>query len=440
MPQLCLKVKLKRLYEMIRNIVFDIGRVLIEFEWFDYVGKLFSKETAEKVTAAMWGTGYWKQLDIALLTDDEILELFYSAGPEYRKEIREAFDRVGECVKRRDWAIPMIDDLKSRGYRVYYLSNFSEHVMGSNPDALDFVSHMDGGIFSCDVKVIKPASEIYTKLIEKYDLLPEECLFIDDHQDNVAAAKKCGMKAMRFESREQLEADLDKALTKDRGHDRISVLCYGDSNTYAYDPSTCGRYPYEKRWTTILGKMLGDRFEVISEGLNGRTTAYDRTGAPWKNGVSSFIATLATHKPVDYLVIMLGTNDCNTDLDLTAQQIAGGMETLVRLAEKEAPGIQGYIPEIIVTAPAAIRADYADSPFAYELTPEAVQKSAALGDLYREIAEKHMCRTVDATRAAEISDDCMHLSEKGHRQLAEMIYAEIKRDPASYNVEQDLVP
>ena len=209
---------------MIRNIVFDIGRVLIEFEWFDYVGKLFSKETAEKVTAAMWGTGYWKQLDIALLTDDEILELFYSAGPEYRKEIREAFDRVGECVKRRDWAIPMIDDLKSRGYRVYYLSNFSEHVMGSNPEALDFVSHMDGGIFSCDVKVIKPASEIYTKLIDKYDLLPEECLFIDDHRDNVAAAKKCGMKAIRFENREQLEADLDKALTKDRGHDRISVL------------------------------------------------------------------------------------------------------------------------------------------------------------------------------------------------------------------------
>ena len=128
--------------------------------------------------------------------------------------------------------------------------------------------------------------------------------------------------------------------------------------------------------------MLGDRYEVISEGLNGRTTAYDRTGAAWKNGVSSFIAILATHKPVDYLVIMLGTNDCNTDLDLTAQQIAGGMETLVRLAEEEAPGIQGYIPEIIVTAPAAIRADYADSPFAYELTPEAVQKSEALGDLY----------------------------------------------------------
>lgn len=197
---------------MIRNIVFDIGRVLIEFEWFDYVGRLFDKETAEKVTAAMWGTGYWKQLDIALLTDDEILDLFYSAGPEYRKEIREAFDRVGECVKRRDWAIPMIDDLKSRGYRVYYLSNFSEHVMGSNPDALDFVSHMDGGIFSCDVHLIKPDPAIYQELIRRYDLAPERCVFIDDLRSNLEPAEKLGLKTLLFRSQEQAEKDLDGLL------------------------------------------------------------------------------------------------------------------------------------------------------------------------------------------------------------------------------------
>ena len=221
---------------MIKNIVFDIGRVLIGFEWADYMASLFDPETAEKVTAAMWGTGYWKELDIARLTDDEILDLFYSAAPEYKSEIREAFDRVGECVKRREWAIPLIDRLKEQGYRVLYLSNFSGHVMGSNPQALDFVSHMDGGIFSCDINIIKPDTGIYTKLIEKYALIPEECIFIDDHRDNVAAARKCGMKAIKFESKEQFDADLEKALNKDRGHDKISVLCYGDSNTYGYDP------------------------------------------------------------------------------------------------------------------------------------------------------------------------------------------------------------
>ena len=425
---------------MIKNIIFDIGRVLIEFEWHDYVRRLFGEETAEKVTAAMWGTGYWKQLDIALLTDDEILELFYSAGPEYKKEIREAFDRVGECVVRRDWAIPMIDKLKAEGYRVLYLSNFSDHVMGSNPEALDFIPHMEGGIFSCDVNVIKPDTDIYTRLIRKYDLVPEECLFIDDHIDNCAAARKCGMKAIRFTDKECLDADLEKALTKDRGHDRISVLCFGDSNTYGYDPSTFGRYPADKRWTTILGEMLGEKYEVISEGLNGRTTAYDRPGAAWKNGASSFVAIMATHKPVDYLVIMLGTNDCNPGLDLSAEDIADGMEKLIMLAEEEAPGLQGYIPEIIIVAPGAIRADFSGSPFAYELTDGAVRKSEDIGDLYKGIAEKHMCRAVDATGAVEVSDDCMHLTETGHRQLAELICREIKRDPASYDVELDLVP
>ena len=425
---------------MIKNIVFDIGRVLIGFEWHEYVRSLFDEGTAEKVTEAMWGTGYWKQLDIALLTDDEILDLFYSAAPEYKDQILEAFERVGECVKRRDWAIPLIKDLKEKGYRVLYLSNFSEHVMGSNRDALDFVPHMDGGVFSCDINVIKPAAGIYNALLEKYGLLPEECLFIDDHRDNVSAAKKCGMKGIVFESRQQLEIDLEKALTKDRGHDRITVLCYGDSNTYGYDPYTYSRYPYKDRWTTILAEMLGERYEVIPEGLNGRTTAYDRPGADWKNGAGSFVASLGTHKPVDYLVIMLGTNDCNDELGLTAERIADGMEKLVKLTEQETPGLQGYIPEVIVVAPAAIQEDFENSPFADKLTEESVQKSCDLGPLYRNIAVKHLCKFIDATEGPEVSEDCEHLTVKGHRQLAELIYDEINRDPSSYDVEQKLVP
>ena len=425
---------------MIKNIVFDIGRVLIGFEWADYMASLFDPETAEKVTAAMWGTGYWKELDIARLTDDEILDLFYSAAPEYKREIREAFDRVGECVKRREWAIPLIDRLKEQGYRVLYLSNFSGHVMGSNPQALDFVSHMDGGIFSCDINTIKPDTGIYTKLIEKYSLIPEECIFIDDHRDNVAAARKCGMKAIRFENKEQFDADLEKALNKDRGHDKISVLCYGDSNTYGYDPYTYGRYPYEKRWTTILAEMLGDRYEVISEGLNGRTTAFDRPGASWKNGVSSFTACLGTHKPVDILIIMLGTNDCTPELGLSPEQIAGGMEKLIILTEQESPGLQGYIPEIIVTVPAAVSGDLEGSPFAFELSEEEVRKSRDIAPLYAETAAKHMCKFIDASESADVSPDCVHLSPDGHAQLAKLIYEEITRDPASYHIGEKLVP
>ena len=408
---------------MITTVVFDIGKVLIGFDWDRYMRELFDEETAVRVTSAMFGGGDWKELDRAVLSEEEVLGRFYAAEPGYRKEIDEAFERVGECIERREWAIPMIKAIKQRGYRVLFLSNMSEHVMGSNPQAYDFTDHMDGGIWSCRVNRIKPDPEIYRILLKEYGLSAEECLFIDDTPCNIAAAKKLGMKTILFSGREQLEADLDKALTKDRGHYRISVLCYGDSNTYGYDPETGGRYPCGKRWTSLLGDMLGNRYEVISEGLNGRTTAYDRPGATWENGASSFIACLGTHKPVDILIIMLGTNDCNEELGLSAEDIAAGMETLVSLAEKESPGLQGYVPQMIVAAPVPIGEDYEASPFAGELDPGSVRKSQALAPLYEKIADRHDCLFADAGARAEVSSyDCEHLTEKGHRQLAELLF------------------
>ena len=425
---------------MIKNIIFDIGRVLIEFEWNDYIHRLFDDETAEKVTAAMWGTGYWKELDRAVLTEEEIVAKFFEAGPDVRDEILEAFNRVGECVRRRDWAIPVIDDLKARGYRVLYLSNFSEHVMSSNREALDFVPHMDGGIFSCDVKVIKPGADIYLKLLEKYDLKPEECIFIDDHYDNIAMAKKCGMKGIVFSSREQFEADLNQALAKDMGHDRISVVCYGDSNTYGYEPATGGRYALEIRWTTILQEKLGSHYEVIPEGLNGRTTAYDRPGAGWKNGITSFASCLGTHKPVDYLVIMLGTNDIAGGLGLTDEAVAKGMENLVVLAEEISPELQGYVPEIIVTVPASIKCSWAGDEPEYADLRRMVKQSRAIEPLYRSIAERHLVRFASGADAEVNIHDCIHLTEEGHRYIADVIYDALTGDPASYDVEQKLIP
>ena len=169
---------------MIKNIIFDIGRVLIEFEWMDYIRKLFDEETAKRVTDAIWKKGHWWELDRAVWSEEEILELFYSEEPDLRDEIKEAFDRVGECMLRCDYAIPWIEEMKERGFSVYYLSNYSEHLMRANPSVLDFLPHMDGGVFSCYVNLIKPDPAIYRCLLEKYGLKAEECLFIDDMDED----------------------------------------------------------------------------------------------------------------------------------------------------------------------------------------------------------------------------------------------------------------
>ena len=101
---------------MIRNIVFDIGNVLIGFDAMDYLVSLFGEEKAVRIAGAVFGSGYWQELDIARLSEEEILELFYSGAPDLRNEIKESFDRIGECVTRLDWPVPLVDSLKEKGY------------------------------------------------------------------------------------------------------------------------------------------------------------------------------------------------------------------------------------------------------------------------------------------------------------------------------------
>ncbi|MBQ4401784.1 MAG: HAD-IA family hydrolase, partial [Synergistaceae bacterium] len=105
-----------------------------------------------------------------------------------------------------------LKSLKSRGYRLLYLSNYSRYVMNCNPDVLDFLPLMDGGIFSCDVKLIKPDRRIYEALAEKYSLKPSECVFIDDLERNVKAGRDFGFQAIQFGTLSQTQRDLEKLL------------------------------------------------------------------------------------------------------------------------------------------------------------------------------------------------------------------------------------
>lgn len=200
---------------MIKTVIFDIGRVLLGFEWHDYIYSIMDKETADIVTEAMWGTGYWHEIDRAVIPISELLELFYSAAPDYREDIDLAFNRVGECVRRFDYPISWINGLKERGYQVLYLSNMSEYMMGQAPEAFDFLEYMDGGVFSCDVKLIKPDPAIYQVICDKYNLVPGECIFIDDNAANIASANEFGLNTVLFDSYEQACAELEAALVVD---------------------------------------------------------------------------------------------------------------------------------------------------------------------------------------------------------------------------------
>ena len=93
-----------------------------------------------------------------------------------------------------------------------FLSNYAEHTMNANPLPLDFLMYMDGGVFSCNEGFIKPDRRIYHILLERFGLVPEECVFLDDSKTNVIAAQTVGMNAIHFEGYEKARQELEEML------------------------------------------------------------------------------------------------------------------------------------------------------------------------------------------------------------------------------------
>jgi putative hydrolase of the HAD superfamily len=145
-----------------------------------------------------------------MLTDDEILDAFIKNDPAIEKEIHRAFDDFKDLVTPRGYAIEWLKELKAKGYRVWYLSNFSCKAERECADCLSFMPYMDGGILSYRDHLIKPDSAIYELLLARFGLMAEESVFIDDTLINVEAAEKLGIHGIHFKTKEQTEEELRK--------------------------------------------------------------------------------------------------------------------------------------------------------------------------------------------------------------------------------------
>lgn len=193
----------------VKNVIFDIGKVLVGIRLEEFARDLFGGDTAawDRVHGAVWNSGLWTELDRGIIPEDEVLRRMVACDPDMKDGIYKVWDRAGEIAYRTDHAVPWITAIKKSGYRTYFLSNYSHLMMYTNPHALDFLRLMDGGIFSCNVKRIKPDPEIYRILLEQYQLDPGECLFIDDKEENTEAAQGVGISALRCTGFEQVQRD-----------------------------------------------------------------------------------------------------------------------------------------------------------------------------------------------------------------------------------------
>lgn len=208
-----------------------------------------------------------------------------------------------------------------------------------------------------------------------------------------------------------------------------TILCYGDSNTYGYDPRTGLRYPEDIRWTGRLSKLLGSGYRVIEEGCNGRTTVFDDPAEGWKNGLDYLKPCLNSHKPVDVVVLMLGSNDLKAVFHASPEEIAEGAGLLAATIQEFTAVKQGYVPEIILISPPEIGSGIKNSPFYGSFYEDAIERSRELSHGYRKMADRYGCTFLDAAQYIQPSEaDSLHLDPDAHEILARKIAELLQRE------------
>ena len=194
---------------MIKNIIFDVGKVLVEWEPEQAMARLgMDAATVDAVADATVRTKDWDEADHGALTPEELLLHFIEKAPEYEKEIRDFWEHIGMAIYQYDYVKEWMQALKEHGYHLYILSNYGAWTYEHTKEALSFVEDVDGALFSFQVKQIKPEPEIYRTLLARYDLKADECVFLDDRAENIEGAKACGIHGIRFTSFEQAKQSL----------------------------------------------------------------------------------------------------------------------------------------------------------------------------------------------------------------------------------------
>ena len=198
---------------MIKNIIFDVGKVLVEYDPDGMMKKLgFDEETLQTVNQAVFQNELWNESDRGVLSPEELLEAFIANNPAYEKEIRQVIDAVGDTISLMPYTVEWVKGLKERGYHLYILSNYAEYTYEKTSHKMEFLPYMDGVVFSYRCKLIKPEKEIYEYICETYGLKPEESVFLDDREDNVQAARNMGMNGIEFENYAQGSETLEQLL------------------------------------------------------------------------------------------------------------------------------------------------------------------------------------------------------------------------------------
>ncbi|MBO5031148.1 MAG: HAD family phosphatase [Lachnospiraceae bacterium] len=196
---------------MIKNVIFDIGNVLVDFKWRELMEELgLPKALQPEFEKTVFGSHWWGELDHGVLEESQVLEKLREDNKEHLDEFNLIWEHRDKLVKPYPYAVSWIESLKNCGLKVYLLSNYPRDlfILHTECGCFPFLDKVDGKVVSGFVQMVKPNADIYERLMKEYGLEASECVFIDDRAENIEAARALGMKGIVFESYEQANAVL----------------------------------------------------------------------------------------------------------------------------------------------------------------------------------------------------------------------------------------
>jgi len=196
---------------MIKNIIFDMGNVLLAYTPHEYIKTVTSDEkAAEAILKELFYSSEWLKLDEGIITEEEAVKNVCQRIPQYSELVQKAMDDWHTNLTPIEGMPELVKKLKSKNYGIYLLSNASLRFYSYKDNFEQLFRHFDGIIISAKEKKAKPNRDIYECICERFSLIPEECLFIDDLQRNIDGAIDAGLNAHLFKGPEELNRYLEE--------------------------------------------------------------------------------------------------------------------------------------------------------------------------------------------------------------------------------------
>lgn len=191
------------------------------------------------------------------------------------------------------------------------------------------------------------------------------------------------------------------------------IICYGDSNTFGFNPKDGSRFDENIRWTSVLQKSLGVEYEVINEGMCDRTGFVNNPNGELFSAPKHFPELIKKSENIDLLILWIGTNDLQFQYDISFSTIEKGLENLIKLAKTKAR-------KIIIIPPVILDKKILEGYFNYQFDETSVKKSREVGRIYKTLANMHNCEIFDVNKYVKPSDiDGLHYDENSHKIIAE---------------------